>query len=364
MDFTVSGPNGIHLSVKRRVVEYTQDGFTFSYYASCVSPSREDCSGLPADSLTLVIAHGLGLYVETYYPMISHLYARSHDPNSPFRIRAVWLIEHANHNDSSMLNESTLKSHYTKLFPIQYFGHGIVAFLKSGLVDLHDPNLIPVAHCGGAGGMVLAVDTLFRHDRFQPRCAILIEPLLFDRRVEAPFRDFTNRVHVYNKKREHLWQNVDEAIAYHTKKHPWNTWDLEVLRWMSRSAFRTVPSTISPNNKPFVTLKTSLQQESASFEFDGPLIAGSVLLELIPKLPVHIIMAEKQNMWSPPMYENQVDLLDRSKSQLASFRVISGAGHCAPQDNPVDSAAALFEALLADYTRCAAQTASSQTAKL
>lgn len=65
-----------------------------------------------------------------------------------------------------------------------------------------------------------------------------------------------------------------------------------------RTAFRSAPNTVASGHKPWVTLKTPLQQESASFEVEGPLIAANVLLELIPRIPMHVIMAEKQNMWS------------------------------------------------------------------
>lgn len=42
------------------------------------------------------------------------------------------------------------------LVPLHYYGVSIVILLDSGLVDLNDPNLIPIGHCGGAGGVYVS----------------------------------------------------------------------------------------------------------------------------------------------------------------------------------------------------------------
>jgi len=347
MSAEISYADGKQLIIRKHLLKYTQENFTFRFYATCIAP--RDASRLPTDSLTLVMAHGLGLNVETYFPAIQHLYALQDKPVSPVRIRAIWIVDHANHSDSAPLNEEILRKHYSGLFPIQYYGHGIVTFMKSGLVNIDDPYLIPIAHCGGSGALVLAVDTLLRYHRLQVRCMILLEPILFDRRVESHFIEFTNRVHKYNKKREHIWQNVDEAMSYHLKRPPWRAWDREVLRWTSREAFRTVPNTESPKDKPWVVFKTPIPQETASFETEGPLISAGILLELIPRMPVHIIMAAKKNMWSKSMCDNQTELIEKHEPLLASYKVVPKAGHCAPQDNPSGTAVAIFETLLQEH---------------
>ena len=53
--------------------------------------------------------------IETYYPSIQKLYQLQDHPGSPIRIRAISLLEHANHNDSAVLNEKTLKNHFAGL---------------------------------------------------------------------------------------------------------------------------------------------------------------------------------------------------------------------------------------------------------
>lgn len=58
MEFTLPYSNGKELGIRKHVVKYSQDGFTFRFYATCVSP-EESC--LPVNSLTLMICHGLGL---------------------------------------------------------------------------------------------------------------------------------------------------------------------------------------------------------------------------------------------------------------------------------------------------------------
>ena len=81
----------------------------------------------------------------------------------------------------------------------------------------------------------MALDTVMRYHGHPPRCIILIEPMFFDRRVESDFAAYTSRVHRYNKKREHIWQTLDEAMAFHVKRLPWNAWHPEVLNWFSVS---------------------------------------------------------------------------------------------------------------------------------
>lgn len=108
--------------------------------------------------------------VELYLATFEDLFALSSHPTSPFHIRSIWLIEHANHGESSLLNEDILKKHFSgkckhpsiihrsrayrvPAVPMSYYAAGVEEFLRSGLVNLHDPYLVPVAHCGGGGGL-------------------------------------------------------------------------------------------------------------------------------------------------------------------------------------------------------------------
>lgn len=208
--------------------------------------------------------------------MIRYLYAMQDNPDSPLRIRAVWLLEHANHNDSALLNEETLRQHFTDLCrsitvkmnsacervyssrsspnTVLWSRHHIIHEIRTyqcarPISDTYSSlrrcwrsvsDLVRISLRAGPiqveiSVSVLALDTILDYHRIHPRCAILIEPILFDRRIESDFIDFTKRVHRYNKKREHTWQSIDEAMAYHIKRPPWDAWDLDVLRWTSVS---------------------------------------------------------------------------------------------------------------------------------
>lgn len=50
--------------------------------------------------------------IGTYYPMFQKLFALQDRSDSPFKICAVWMLEGANHNDSAVMNEHILKSHF------------------------------------------------------------------------------------------------------------------------------------------------------------------------------------------------------------------------------------------------------------
>lgn len=60
---------------------------------------------------------------------------------------------------------------------------------------------------------------------------IMIEPTLFDQRVQTNLIEYAQRRDA-NKKSEIKWRNLDEAMTYFKKRHPWNTWDEEILTWM------------------------------------------------------------------------------------------------------------------------------------
>lgn len=68
--------------------------------------------------------------------------------------------------------------------------------------------------------------------------------------------------------------------------------------YLQATAFRSSPEfTKLEGRTPWVTTKTSVEQESASFEPADALLAAKILLGIIPRVPVHIIMSEGQNAW-------------------------------------------------------------------
>lgn len=64
------------------------------------------------------------------------------------------------------------------------------------------------------------------------------------------------------------------------------------------TAFRPSPESTKLGGKTlWVTTKTSVEQESASFEPADALLAAKILLGIFPRVPVHIVMSEGQNAW-------------------------------------------------------------------
>lgn len=71
MECTIPYADGQKLSVKKHLVHYVQDGFTFQYYATYIAPVSQDGSQQPPDSLTLVACHALGLRMFICFSMTS-----------------------------------------------------------------------------------------------------------------------------------------------------------------------------------------------------------------------------------------------------------------------------------------------------
>lgn len=70
------------------------------------------------------------------------------------------------------------------------------------------------------------------------RRLIVLEPTLFDRSIERIFAGVEKRAKKGYLKRATHWSDVEEAMRYHRDKHPWDTWDPEVLELMKVSASR------------------------------------------------------------------------------------------------------------------------------
>ena len=58
---------------------------------------------------------------------------------------------------------------------------------------------------------------------------IVMEPILLDRGVEQESIEVSKRNRKANLKRIERWPNLNEAVQYHTSKHPHKSWDPEVL---------------------------------------------------------------------------------------------------------------------------------------
>ncbi|TCD64924.1 hypothetical protein EIP91_003421 [Steccherinum ochraceum] len=284
--------------------------------------------------------------IESYYPTIKHLFALKNGRAPSTRIGSIWLVEAANHGDSALLNEKTLKDHFSMFFPFRNYGLGIVTFMTSGLVDTSDPRLVNIGHCGGSTALIFALDILLRSYGLNSTTVVLIEPALFDRRVSSGCHGMAKRVRNANNKRERAWKALDDAMAYTSKKSPWNTWHPDVMECVRREFFKVTPGEITP-----VSVKTPPEQESAIFDAEGCMESTPILLSLAPLMPVNIVLAERHNMWTQDMYENIADIITNSRPNIASVRVVPKAGHCAAQDNPLGVSTALLDILSETHTR-------------
>ncbi|CAL1709623.1 unnamed protein product [Somion occarium] len=338
-------------NVKRHILSYERDGVRLQFYATNVLLYTHPRT---SQDLTLIVCHGLAMNPAMYFPTLKYLNQLIVQSGSLLRLRSIWFVEHANHGDSAVLNEALLKEHFSDRFPLTYYGVGIVTLLDSGLLDPTDPNLIPIGHCGGSGGVIFAAKML--RDRGTPfRRIVLLEPTLFDLDIEENFKALEQRVRIANRKRPRVWPTVEDAMAYHRNRVPWKLWDPEVLELMSKTVFWPAPG-------GGVTQKTTYEQESACFEYKEPLETGQVLLGLVTNTPVHMALGERPDMWTEEMYASQRRIVAKMKPSLASFSVIPGAGHYVVQDNPKGSAQIIFNILQLEYGK--RQPATSVQARL
>ncbi|KAJ7492112.1 hypothetical protein FB451DRAFT_517170 [Mycena latifolia] len=94
----------------------------------------------------------------------------------------------------------------------------------------------------------------------------------------------------------------------------------------------------------FVTTKTRVEQESASFLDNGTqLLATPFLRTVLEILPTHVIAGSDQDFWPPGVYTAINENTRQVRSQLASVTVIDDVGHYLPTVKPHDVAAKVFQ---------------------
>lgn len=113
-------------NVKRHVLSYERDGIRLQFYATNVLLHTNSRA---SNDLTLIVCHGLAMSMcyrplvgnilkallvdpAMYFPTIKHLIELLSRSGSGLRLRSIWFMEHANHGDSLLLNESIIVKHF------------------------------------------------------------------------------------------------------------------------------------------------------------------------------------------------------------------------------------------------------------
>lgn len=309
--------------------------------ATRVVPRNQTAIDVPGrTTCCLLLAAGISLQQEAWLPVIKRLYHLTSQPSSRVTIHSVWVIERPNHGDAGVSNEAMLKEHsHTAFLSLQY-ATAIRAFLASDFLSIHErTNLIAIGHSGAGASMIKAIHPA-THNLPISRL-MLIEPPYVGQNAFAYMEALYKMVGASNARRRTSWPSVDEAMGYFKKRMPCKIYHPEVWQIMSETYFRE-----DPQDHERVTTKTTIEQETASFQDDGTdLEALDYVRSVYHILPTHLILGTREDIWPPEVCKLKHDNIGRDREALASVSFIQDAGHYIPVQMPVELAAEIARLL-------------------
>ncbi|EPQ53215.1 alpha/beta-hydrolase [Gloeophyllum trabeum ATCC 11539] len=300
----------------------------------------------PSDNsaVTLLFAHGIGLTTELWLPIIKTIYKDS--VNAGHKIRSIWAVDCPNHGDAHILNEEVLKDQYPSQFSLREYGAAISTFLSSGLLSSAEvSNLVGVGHSGGGGALAVAAAIACICGGVQPLFKGLIcvdSPWMQDRSAKPAFEELVQVLVSMELSKPREWPDKKAAVEYLSARPPYSNFHPDVMHVLEETHFRAVSS--SPDD-PRVALKTSNEQEAATWNSTDDAFAAAELLEpTLKATPTHLILATRTDIWPPQVLEMLKRTVESHREQLASVAYID-ASHYIPQERPYELAEAILAIL-------------------
>ncbi|KAF8994952.1 hypothetical protein BDQ17DRAFT_1524128 [Cyathus striatus] len=280
------------------------------------------------------------LYQETWLPLIKSLYQLS-SRQTDISIESVWTIERPNHSDASILNEKTLKKHYSICFAGCQYAAAIKAFMASdSLTQQECKNLVAICHSGGGGSMIQSLDPV--PQELPIKCLILMESPHCGELAEPYFTAVHKMVKVSNQRRKRSWSTIDEAMGWIKTHLLWKDFHPDVIQIISETYFRP-----DPEDSSRISMKTMPEQEMACFMDDGhDLKSLAHLRSIYHALSTHLIFGSIHDMWPEPLYQQIEGNIEEDQEKLASVTVIEGRGHYLPVQMPEHVAYEIYSILL------------------
>ncbi|KAF7347380.1 Alpha beta-hydrolase [Mycena venus] len=130
-------------------------------------------------------------------------------------------------------------------------------------------------------------------------------------------------------------------MKWFTSHLPWKSFSPAVLRIIEDTYF--IPD---PDRPGYITTKTSVEQEIASFVDDGTHVrAIPFLLTILDVLPTHIIMGSINDLLSATLYDLGLHNTQQVRSRFASLTFMEEVGHYLPVVKPRAIAKQNFKSL-------------------
>ncbi|KAF4573292.1 hypothetical protein EYR40_003627 [Pleurotus pulmonarius] len=300
-------------------------------------------SPVESERLTLLFLHCVGAHKEQWEPTIQAIFERTskQSPNKT-RVREAWSFDWQNHGDAAVLNKSA------GTVTVYDWAAAISAFVKSDHVKGH--KIIPIGHSAGATTVVLTTKYLPLELKPYP-ALILVEPSvvtkeLFEKTIDDRMEQMELVVRMTTARRDH-WASKDEAFVWLSKRYPWSTWDLRIVKLLVDHGLE--------QNGDGARLKCDRKHEAVSYtQVEGHFEAANLLSTISKTIPVHLIWGENEDI-IPEIIRDSLNNVSAGMN-VASVRAVEDAGHMIVQEKPDALAKAICEVLYGCIPPCSVQT--------
>ncbi|KAJ7806152.1 alpha/beta-hydrolase [Mycena olivaceomarginata] len=277
------------------------------------------------DGVALLFAHGTGFHKEIWEPTIESLFNAS----SPQVIREAWAVDCQNHGESAIANEATLSEH-PRFLDIWEYANALATFRRE---VIKQDKVVVIAHSAGAVAGVLVTMFFNPPDKIPFTSIILVEPPLFSKAMyELHKTPMYSAVAAMTPMRRDVWSDFQTAKQWMMKRLPWSSWSPEAMDKYVAYGLRELPTMHYPN-KTGVTLACTKEDEAAAYASgDEDFDALWRLNQICEKLPVHIIWADIDDLFSKELKDSITDPIQGRT--FASITRVAESGHMIPQEKP------------------------------
>ncbi|KAJ7507865.1 alpha/beta-hydrolase [Mycena galericulata] len=267
-------------------------------------------SGSPG--IALLMAHGTGFHKEIWEPTIEALFIA----DQRGLVREAWAVDCQNHGESAIANETKLYEHPNLI----------------GMFPSND-RVVIIAHSAGAVAGVLVTSFFNPPNRIPFSSIILVEPPIFAKDMyELHKTPMYTAVAAMTPLRRDVWASSKAAKEWLLKRPPWSSWSAEALDKYVTYGLRELPTVYHPN-KQGVTLSCTKEDEARAYTSgDEDFDALWRLNQICPKLPVHIIWGEVNDLFSKELKDS---IADPAQGRIfVSVSCVAESGHMIPQERP------------------------------
>ncbi|KAJ7075855.1 Alpha/beta hydrolase fold-1 [Mycena belliarum] len=288
------------------------------------SPTLQPASSRPAGA-ALLFVHGTGFHKEIWEPTIAALF----EADEQHAVYEAWAVDCQNHGESAVANEKQLFEH-PQLIDIWEYANALATFRRD---LIRQEKVIVVAHSAGAVAGVLVTMFFNPPNRIPFSSIVLVEPPLFTKDMYQLHKTpMYAAVATMTPLRRDIWASHKAAKDWLMKRPPWSSWSEDALESYVTYGLRKLPTAHYPD-KQGVTLCCIKEDEAQAYASgDEDFDALWRLNQICQKLPVHVIWAEVDDLFSKELKDS---IADPSQGRdFASITRVAESGHMVPQERP------------------------------